>query len=55
MNGFTKVVEPNMLRDGASERTIAAITGKDIETTLKDELNPIDWIEGLVMKRILFN
>ncbi|MDD2744907.1 MAG: restriction endonuclease [Candidatus Gracilibacteria bacterium] len=53
MNGFTKVVESNLLRDGASERIIVAITGDDIKTLLESELNPIDWIEGLVMKSFI--
>lgn len=53
MNWFTKVVESNLLRDGSSERIIVAITWKDIETLLNDELNPIDWIEWLVMKSFI--
>jgi hypothetical protein len=53
MNWFTKVVESNLLRDGSSERIIVAITWDDIKTLLNDELNPIDWIEWLVMKSFI--
>ncbi|MFK7780342.1 MAG: hypothetical protein QM490_04270 [Candidatus Gracilibacteria bacterium] len=50
MNGFTKVTEQKLERKGGGNKVIVKIIGKDIEKLLNEKLNPLDWLEGLVMK-----
>lgn len=50
MNWFTNGTELKLERLWATEKIIVKITWDDIKTLLTDELNPIDWIEWLVMK-----
>lgn len=53
MNWFTNVTGLKLERLWATEKIIVKITWDDIETLLKDELHPIDWIEWLVMKSFI--
>ena len=51
MNWFTKVVDSNLLRDWASDsRIIVAITWEDIKKMLSKKINPLYWLEWLIMK-----
>ncbi len=53
MNWFTDVTDLKLERLWATEKIIVKITWDDIKTLLETELNPIDWIEWLVMKSFI--
>lgn len=50
MNWFTKVVNWNLLRDWWTDRIMVVITWDDIKKLLSEKINPLDWLEWLVMK-----
>lgn len=50
MNWFTKTVDWNLLRDWAWDRIMVAITWEDIKELLNKKLNPIEWLEWIIVK-----
>lgn len=50
LNGFTSEVEKNSIRDGSGEKIVIPIIGDDISKLLIEEIDPIDWMENIIIK-----
>jgi hypothetical protein len=53
MNWFTKVTEQKLERKWATDKIIVKIEWENVKELLEKELNPIEWLEWLVIKSFI--